>query len=609
VTRCPHCGAEVPAGDRFCGICGQELQPPDTQRTTYAPAVQEVDQPPQWAAPPPAAQVEATQPPPVEKPKRQFPWVIAVIVAVLGLCVVCGGGGAAGYFLWLQPRLASTGGDLLTAVVTVVATPSGMTTSTPLPVSTNVPTATPVPTSTSTPVPTTAYRDEYGAYAIAYPAAWVVVGETPGEYTFLAENAQVMDDLAAGPFFLSLTHPGISDLETLRQEAVGFYEGYDVRELESVPAQFAGMESAALAMKAMPPGTSAEIQIYALLAIRDGVGQVFYFGAANSRWDQGEVLFQQMTDSLSLEGTVTQPLPPAEPQVTSLVFATAIDEAGNAWGVTDVYPPGTTEVYAVFAYEGFAGVAEYEPVFYLNGELDASDPLALEGGEQGQTWLRRYDDAGLAPGEYALEIYVADELLAQGTFTVLGGRILVQDDFSDQTTGWRTWDGEDSEVWYEGEQLSVLINAEAWMAYPTYVPESGDTFGDVYIEADGALAAIPEVGGDYGIVARRAEDGDYYQFVVDGDGYFKIRKHTNEGWSVLLDWEESDAILQGVNSTNHLQVVCRGPDLYFYVNGIFLGQAQDDEFGSGRIGVSAGSYDGGPGVQAVFDNVVVWELE
>jgi hypothetical protein len=574
----------------------------------YAPAMQETDGPPQWAAPQPVVQYEAAQPPAAGKPKRRFPWTIAVIIALLGLCVVCVGGGAAGYLLWLQPRLASTGGNILTTVVTVVATSSDVTVGTPPAAPTSVPLATPVPTSTSTPVPTTAYRDEYGAYTIAYPIDWVVIGETPGEYAFLAESALVSDDLAAGPFFMSLTHTGISDLQTLRQEMVAFYEAYDVRELESVPAQFAGIESVALAMKAEPPGTSAEVQIYALLAIRDGAGQVFTFGASGERWDEGEPLFQQMADSLSLEGAVMQP-PPAEPQVASLVFATAIDDAGNAWGVTDVYPPGTTEVYAVFAYEGFAGVAEYEAVFYLDGELDASEPLVLEGDGQGQTWLRRYDDEGLASGNYTLEIHVADERLAQGTFTVLGGHVVLQDDFSDPATGWVTWVDEDSQVWYEGDQLNVLINTEGWMAYPTYAPESGDTFGDLYIEVDGALVVVPEAGGDYGIITRQSQESSYYQFVVDGAGYFKVRKHSGEGWTVLLDWQESDAIRQAMDGANRLQVVCRGPALLFYVNGIFLGQAEDEAFSSGRIGVSAGSYEGGAGVQAVFDNVVVWELE
>jgi hypothetical protein len=625
--KCPHCGAEVPGGDRFCGECGQSLQAAaDTQQTMYAPAVQEPAvqtpvepsrwPPPQSAVPPQAA--SWPQSPPVAAPasgipgtgarKRRFPWLIAVIV-VLGLCVICAGGGTAAYFLVLRPRLASTGGAILTAVVTAVVTPSDVIVSTPVAAVTATPTATPVPTSTFTPVPTTTYSDGYGGYTVAYPVGWVVVGETPGEYAFLAETELVSDDLAAGPFFLSLTNAGISDLETLRQEVVDLYAAYDVRELQSVPAQFGGIESMALTMAAMPPATSAEVQIHALLAIRDGVGQAFLFGVASERWDQNEPLFQQMAESLSLQGTVTQPVPTPLPQITSLVFASAVDELDNPVGVTDIYPPGTTEVYAVFTYEGFGGLTEYEPVFLLDGELDASEPLALEGDEQGQTWLRRYNDGGLAAGTHTLEIYVGDEQLADGAFTVLGGNIVLQDDFSDSATGWRTWDGEDSRVWYEGERLHVLIIEEGWMAYPTYVPEAGDMFADMYIEADAALVEIPEQGGDYGLVARRPQDGDYYQFVISDDGFFKIRKHTGEGWTVLLDWVESDAIIQGVNGVNRLQALCWGSELLFYVNGVFLGRAEDDAFASGRIGVSTGSFEGGPGVHAVFDNVVVWELE
>jgi hypothetical protein len=435
----------------------------------------------------------------------------------------------------------------------------------------------------------------------------VVIGEIEGDYTFLAESAAVGDDLAAGPFFFALTYSGISDLDTLRPEVVAFFEAYGVRELEAVPAGLGGIESRALMMAAMPSGTSAEVRVYVLLAIRNGFGQAFVFGVAADRWDQNEPMFQQMTDSLSLQGTVTQPL--QVPQITWLTFASAIDEDGNPIGVTDIYPPGTTEVYAVFGFEGLGDVTEYEPVFYLNGELDASEPLALEGEAEGQTWLRRYADDGLLPGEYELEISVGDELLGGGAFVVLGGGIALEDGFGGETTDWRTWDGEESRVWQEGERLHVLIAAEAWMAYPTYAPQAGGAYGDVYIQADAALVDSPEQGGDYGLVVRRVQEGDYYQFVISDDGFFKIRKHSAEGWSTLLDWVESDAIAQGVNEVNRLQALAWGSELLFYVNGVFLGRAVDDAFAEGLIGVSAGSFEDGPGVHAVFDNVVVYEIE
>jgi hypothetical protein len=248
-------------------------------------------------------------------------------------------------------------------------------------------------------------------------------------------------------------------------------------------------------------------------------------------------------------------------------------------------------------------------VFYLNGKVDASEALALEAEPVGQTWLRRYADEGLAPGEYELEVYVRGELLGGGAFTVLDGSVVLQDGFGSATTDWKTWDGEDSRVWQEDERLHVLITTEAWMAYPTYAPEAGGAYGDVYVEADAALVDLPEEGGDYGLIVRRAQEGDYYQFVVSDDGFCKIRKHTAEGWTTLLDWVESDALAQGVNAVNRLQAVAWGPELLFYANGVFLGRAVDDTLGEGLIGVSAGTFEDGPGVHAVFDNVTVYQIE
>jgi class 3 adenylate cyclase len=32
MSACPHCGAENPGGFRFCGDCGQRLDPPPSRR-------------------------------------------------------------------------------------------------------------------------------------------------------------------------------------------------------------------------------------------------------------------------------------------------------------------------------------------------------------------------------------------------------------------------------------------------------------------------------------------------------------------------------------------------------------------------------------------------
>jgi hypothetical protein len=110
-----------------------------------------------------------------------------------------------------------------------------------------------------------------------------------------------------------------------------------------------------------------------------------------------------------------------------------------------------------------------------------------------------------------------------------------------------------------------------------------------------------------GIVARR-DDASYYQFLISYNGYYKIRRHDDDGWEVLVDWVESDTINQGLNSVNRLGMFCLGTELYFYVNGVYLDQATDAALSTGQIGLSAGSYEEGGGVHAVFDNIIVYTL-
>ena len=83
--KCPHCGAEVPQGDLYCGECGQRVTP-------AGPTPPPVHEPPIPPGPPAEVPTEGER-------KRRMPWLMIVLIA-LAACVVCGGGGAAAvYFL------------------------------------------------------------------------------------------------------------------------------------------------------------------------------------------------------------------------------------------------------------------------------------------------------------------------------------------------------------------------------------------------------------------------------------------------------------------------------------------------------------------------------
>jgi hypothetical protein len=322
-----------------------------------------------------------------------------------------------------------------------------------------------------------------------------------------------------------------------------------------------------------------------------------------------------MIDSISLFDAEEMPTPTPSPtpradlKVTSLVFASSVDENDDPVGITVVFPPGVIEVYAIFEYEGFEGVTEYEAIFTRDGEEDVAKTFEFDGGDSGQRWVRRYDDDGLEPGEYTCEISVDGRPLARSEFIIAGGEVVLEDDFSDATSGWSTKDTDISRTSYENSELHVLIKEAGWTTYSVYDPAVDDTFGDLYLSVDAWLVAVPEAGGEYGVVVRRDDQEDYYQFLISQNGFYKIRKHSADEWTTLVDWVKTDVVNQGVDNVNHFGALCVESDLVFFLNGVFLDHVEDTSFTSGQIGLMAGSYNGGGGVHAVFDDLVVYRIE
>ena len=302
------------------------------------------------------------------------------------------------------------------------------------------------------------------------------------------------------------------------------------------------------------------------------------------------------------------PTPIPQPKIKSMTFAPQVDDSGNPVGTTNTFPPGTNQVYCVFEYEGFAGIAEYRAVFSLDGEDDVSGTLEHDGSDSGQAWVRRYDDDGLAPGEYTIEIYVRDTLLSRSTFVVGGASPSVEESFDDANSGWTTQDRDISKIWYESGELHILVKEGGWAPYSAFGGQPRYVFSDYSMEVDAHVVVLPDKGAEYGIVARR-DDNDYYQFVVTASGYYGVWKSVGGEWTTLVDWFKSDVIKQGANVVNRLGVDCRGSVMRFYANGTLLVEVEDDSFPNGQVGLVAGSFKDGGGVHIAFDNVVVYEVE
>ena len=185
-------------------------------------------------------------------------------------------------------------------------------------------------------------------------------------------------------------------------------------------------------------------------------------------------------------------------------------------------------------------------------------------------------------------------------------------------------------------QMQITIGAESSGAYSVALPHFGDF--DLHVDTQAIDGPIDN---SYGVVFRLqnkdnnlVEDDNYYLFLVSSDGYYQVSRAINGKQKELSTWIQSDAVKQGLNVVNTLQVTARGDQFRFFINdqpvtlcipddpnaqstvnpldGSCMGGAMkdvltDDTIPSGQIGVVAKSTDtGGEGVIAAFDNLLVY---
>jgi hypothetical protein len=126
----------------------------------------------------------------------------------------------------------------------------------------------------------------------------------------------------------------------------------------------------------------------------------------------------------------TIPPSPTIAQATATRGPTEFDPVVFAQGLTAdadpimpsmTFPPGTTEVYAVWACRGMYQGLEMLSIWRLNGQVYAQSTQYWEKtAERGRWWLRLYRESGqpLPSGNYRVELFMGAQLLQSGTFTI-----------------------------------------------------------------------------------------------------------------------------------------------------------------------------------------------
>lgn len=178
--------------------------------------------------------------------------------------------------------------------------------------------------------------------------------------------------------------------------------------------------------------------------------------------------------------------------------------------------------------------------------------------------------------------------------------VLLEDDFSDDTTGWEIVNNVYELKGYSSEGYLISINNKGGRSIST----TGLQFNDVNIQVE--THKLTGSNDAYlGIVCRYQDNENYYRFFVTPDGYTGIVKVVNGLNSTLPGGKMSynHDVLQD-DRTNLLEVSCVGNQLKLMVNNKLAVSAEDDQLKKGDVGIFAETGLDGAG-SFIFNQFIV----
>ncbi len=185
----------------------------------------------------------------------------------------------------------------------------------------------------------------------------------------------------------------------------------------------------------------------------------------------------------------------------------------------------------------------------------------------------------------------------------MGSEVLLQDDFSDPTSGWPDDGDEISRRGYEDggyiiEILELPEDAEGWVQVSSYEA----TFDDVVVEVDARW-----LGGSadnaFGIVCRYQDIDNFVRLVISSDGYSLVEQQKAGESIPLADWAEA-VDWDPVPTQHHLRADCVGNRFRLYVDDTLVADVAGDGPSEGEVGLIVSAYQP-EGTRIRFDNLVV----
>jgi hypothetical protein len=197
---------------------------------------------------------------------------------------------------------------------------------------------------------------------------------------------------------------------------------------------------------------------------------------------------------------------------------------------------------------------------------------------------------------------------SESPLPVSGSNILLQDAFTDPSTGWPEDKFDNYFVGYhEPEYYHVEVTGAN---YKTTVFEPGkQSFDDFTVELQVLTAsAKTSPAGDfrYGLAFRRSGD-QYYAFTISPrtKKWYVLKSSPNE---LVVLTEGLNENIHDLDTDDSLRVDAQGSNFFFHINGQLVGQLADADYSTGQIGFYVESFDS-PNTHIHFDDLTIRGFE
>ncbi len=173
----------------------------------------------------------------------------------------------------------------------------------------------------------------------------------------------------------------------------------------------------------------------------------------------------------------------------------------------------------------------------------------------------------------------------------------------DDIGGWEEFDEDDYSVDVDDDMYIVENDTDSDLVWALNLDEEYD---DIVMHVEIEHLSNGDANG-FGLMCRVDGDNfsDGYSFLVRNNGTYSIGYWEDSGYTSLIgdDFQRDSDIDE--DDTYTMTVVCVDEYLALYIDGELIDEFEDDTYDEGLVGVAAVNFD--DGVEAAFDNLVIWE--